>query len=368
MRWIFAILLVVHGSIHFMGLAKAFGWAELTALTEPVSRPMGAVWGVAGVLWLISGGLAALSLRSWWWVALLALVLSQVAIFSAWSDARFGTVANGIVLLVAVWAAAAHGPWGFRAQYRHDVSAELARMDTSNGSAVLTERDLDTLPQAVSGYLRALDLVGHPIPRRLVLKWEGRIRGGPEEDWMTFTAEQHNFLGRPSRYFLMDARRSGLPVDVYHRYVTGHATMRVRLLSLLPMVDAAGPLINRAETVTVFNDLVLFAPAALVTDPIRWEELDVGTVRGHYTVGDETVSATLTFGEDGLLADFVSEDRAAASADGRIFTPMRWSTPVGAWTSVGGLKVPAEGRGLWHAPGGAYAYFEGRVTEIELHP
>lgn len=368
MRWLFVALMVLHGAIHFMGPAKAFGWGEMAALTQPVSRPMGVVWGLAGLVWLAAGWLFISSPRWWWGVALLAVVLSQVAIFSAWDDARFGTLANVIVLVLAVWGAAAHGPWGFRAQYRADVSRELARSGATAEARVLTEADLDGLPAAVAGHLRGLGLVGQPVPRHLVLRWEGRIRGGPEDDWMTFTAEQHNFLDRPSRYFLMDARRGGLPVDVYHRYVGGEATMRVRLLSLLPLVDAAGPAMNRAETVTLFNDLVLFAPAALVTGPVRWEAVDAATVRGHYTVGGETVSATLTFGDDGLLEDFVSDDRSAASEDGRSFTSMRWSTPVPAWTAVDGQSVPAGARGLWHAPEGTYAYFEGRVTGIELHP
>ena len=368
MRWLFVALMVVHGSIHFMGPAKAFGWAEMAALTQPVSRPMGLVWGLAGLLWLVAAWLFVTAPRWWWAVALLAIAVSQVAIFSAWGDARFGTVANVVVLLVAIWAAAAQGPWGFRAQYRADVSGEQAGLQAAGRSSVLTESDLDELPGPVAGYLRALELLGRPVPRHLVLRWEGRIRSGPDDDWMGFTAEQQNFLDRPSRYFIMDARRGGLPVDVYHRYVSGQATMRVRLLSLVPMVDASGASMNRAETVTLFNDLVLFAPAALTTAPVRWEELDPRTVRGHYTVGDETVSATLTFGEDGLLSDFVSDDRSVASSDGRSFTPMRWSTPAPEWTTVDGWMVPAEGRGLWHAPDGSYAYFEGRVTGIELSP
>jgi hypothetical protein len=35
MRWIFVALMLVHGLIHFMGPAKAFGLAELPQLTQP---------------------------------------------------------------------------------------------------------------------------------------------------------------------------------------------------------------------------------------------------------------------------------------------------------------------------------------------
>ena len=32
-----------------------------------------------------------------------------------------------------------------------------------------------------------------------------------------------------------------------------------------------------AETVTLFNDMCLFAPAALVGAPVRWTEIDART-------------------------------------------------------------------------------------------
>jgi hypothetical protein len=54
MRWIVAILLAVHGLIHFMGFAKAFGYAELPQLTLPASRAMGVVWLTGGVLVVVS--------------------------------------------------------------------------------------------------------------------------------------------------------------------------------------------------------------------------------------------------------------------------------------------------------------------------
>ena len=37
MTTIFAIVLVVHGVIHLLGFAKAFGLAELPQLTQPIS-------------------------------------------------------------------------------------------------------------------------------------------------------------------------------------------------------------------------------------------------------------------------------------------------------------------------------------------
>ena len=43
MRWVFAVIIAVHGLIHLMGPAEAFGLADLPQLTQPISRGMGLV-------------------------------------------------------------------------------------------------------------------------------------------------------------------------------------------------------------------------------------------------------------------------------------------------------------------------------------
>ena len=59
MRWVVVVLLAVHGLIHLMGFAKAFGYAELPQLTQPISREVGVLWLGAGVLVVASAVMLA---------------------------------------------------------------------------------------------------------------------------------------------------------------------------------------------------------------------------------------------------------------------------------------------------------------------
>lgn len=368
MRWLVVALLVVHGLIHFMGFAKAFGLAELEALARPISRGMGVVWLLAGLGFLVAALLLLRSPRIWWWVALASVVLSQAVIVASWSDAKWGTVANLLVLAAVVYGAASQGPWSFRATYRDAVAQRLATLPAD--PPPVTEEEVARLPEPVGRYLRVAGSVGRPRPTWFRAVWRGRIRGGPDEPWMTFTAEQHNFTAEPARFFLMDATRAGLPVDVLHAYRAGEATMRVRLLSLFSMVDEKGPAMDRAETVTVLNDLALMAPGALVDPAIGWEAVDDTTARARYTVADRTVTATLRFNGAGELVDFVSDDRFAADSDGSSPTPVRWSTPVSGYRDAGdGRRVFSRGSALWHPEDGEpWAYIEADILEVEVGP
>jgi hypothetical protein len=83
----------------------------------------------------------------------------------------------------------------------------------------------------------------------------------------------------------MDARMKGLPVDVLHAFDDNGATMRVRLLSVRTMVDAKGAELTRAETVTLFNDLCVCAPGALVFADVTWEPIDAHRATGRWTSG-----------------------------------------------------------------------------------
>jgi hypothetical protein len=196
-------------------------------------------------------------------------------------------------------------------------------------------------------------------------RFHGRIRGNPSKPWMTFTGEQVNTFGlQPGRLFLMDAELFGLPVEVLHVFTAGRATMRVRALSLFTMVDASGPAMDRGETVTIFNDLCILAPAALVDAPITWTSLDHHHVRGAYTYGANTVTAELTFDDDDELVDFLSDDRSAASTDGKTFTPQRWSTPIGGYRDLGAARLGTIGEGHWHAAAGEFSYIEFNLDDI----
>ena len=184
---------------------------------------------------------------------------------------------------------------------------------------------------------------------------------------MPFTGRQVNTFGpRPRRVFLMDATRSGLPVTVLHSFKDGTATMRVKVLSLFPVVDASGAEMNRGETVTVFNDLVVLAPAAIVDAPVRWTAVDAQHVRGVFTDGDQTVSAELTFNAEHDLVDFTSDDRSRASTDGKSFDPLRWSTPLSGHRDLDGRRIMTTGEGRWHAPlpEGLFTYLEFHIDDI----
>jgi len=368
LRWITVVVLTGHGLIHLFGAAKGFGWAEVNELQQPIG-PAAVLWLLACVLILASAALLATGAPTWWWgLAGTGAVTSQVAIATSWSDAKVGTVINVLLVLGAAYGFASAGPTSYHAQWRNQ--ATLALADVGPEQPRVTEADLAGLPAPLAAYVRRSGAVGQPRVTSLRADIHGRIRSGPDAAWMPFTGEQVNTYGpRPTRAFIIDATRSGLPVTVLHMYDHTTATMRGKLLSIATVVDASGPEMDRSETVTVFNDLVVLAPGAIVDAPVRWTPLDAAHVRGVFTTDDQSVSAVLTFNAQHDLVDFASQDRFRASADGKSFAKQDWSTPLAAFRESGGYRLPTIGEGRWSAPApeGTFTYLEFHLDDIHYN-
>ena len=224
----------------------------------------------------------------------------------AWRDAWAGTLANGVLLAVVVYGFLTEGPWSFRGGV--PTATPPPAWHGPLAAPVVTESDIAGLPDPVRRYLRGPGVVGRPRVQNYHLRFRGRIRSAPDAAWMPFVAEQQSFADQPTRLFFMRARMFGLPVFVFHRLADGHATMRVKIAGAVPMVDASGDEMDRSEAVTLFNDMCLLAPGTLLDKHIVWEPVDARTVRARFTNGTQTIAATLHFGDDGLLTNFVSDD------------------------------------------------------------
>jgi len=365
MRFALAFVLTVHALIHLMGFAKAFAYAALPQLVIPISRPMGLLWLLATLLlWAAVVALWAAP-RAFWILGAAGLVISQAVIFASWGDARFGTLANLVVLAAVAYGAFAWGPFGLHAEYLRHVSLAQRGLAAQPATAI-TEADLAPLPPPVQRYLRFAGVVGQPRVQSFRVRMSGRIRSAADAPWMPFSAEQHSFFDPPRRYFFMQATRAGLPLDGLHAYAEAGAgaSMRIKLLSMFPVVDVKGPALTRTETVTVLNDMAIMAPAALIDPAIRWRQIDERQTEATFTNGPHEVRAVLVFDAGGALSDFWSDDRPALAADGVTLQPQRWSTPVGDYRSQGAYRLASRGEARYAAPSGEYAY--GQFDGIEV--
>lgn len=138
---------------------QGYGLVAVPPLPHAIAPRSALAWLAAALLLMSSGVLVLAGPRAWWMAALPGVLFSQAVVVVAWSDAKFGTLANVIVLV------------------------PLAIVI---GGRSVTEADLASYPPLLQRCLTRAGAVGKSRVRKEVAAviwtvkraWLGRLRGG----------------------------------------------------------------------------------------------------------------------------------------------------------------------------------------------
>ncbi len=237
--------------------------------------------------------------------------------------------------------------------------------DRTQSQPMITAESIVSLPAPVQRFLHKNGTVGRRRVTSILATYDMEIFAKPGSAGMAGQAQQYDRLDSPKRLFFMETAMRGLPVAVLHDYQGTGARMQVRIASLVNVVNIAGrPDLARTETVTLLNDLCMFAPSWLTDRRLQWRPIDDHSATVTFTNGPHTVNATLLFDDQDQLVNFVSEDRGALQDDGTLKI-MRWSTPMRSAQSFDGRLYPTEGEAVWHYPEGAFTYGKMKNAKVE---
>ena len=359
MRTALLILVFIHGIIHLFGFVKAFGLSEMQQLTQTITKPFGIVWLLAFVFFVLAGIMFASKNNYWWLFGFIAVVISQALIIYFWQDAKFGTIANVIILVATV---IGYSTWSYYGKYQTDVKTALQQKEYFQNS-VLTETDIQHLPEPVKKYIRYTGSIGKPKVNNFKTECTGKIRKDEQSEWMPFTCEQYNFMQTPTRLFFMNAAMKGLPIGGYHCFKNGVAFMDIRLFSIFKVQYMAGAEMDLSETVTFFNDMCCLAPPTLIDKRIKWPEVEGNKVKASFTNNNITVSAWLYFNDKGELINFISEDRYAGDT-GKQYP---WSTPLKEYHKTNGYKLMGNAEVIYSYPDRDLCYGIFKLINIEYN-
>ncbi len=360
---IFLLIVLLHALIHLLGFVKAYNLAEINQLTQPISKMSGILWLLATILFISVILLFILKQNYWWMIATVAILLSQILIFQSWSDAKFGTILNLIIVIPVIIAFFSALPSSYQNIYKSEVQKRLEPIENIPN---VSEKDTQHLPDSIQKYLQYTGVISRPKINNFRLLFKGEMKQKMDGKWMDITSEQYNFYSNYTRLFYIRSSLYGIPFDGLHKYVGHKATMQIKVASIFQVVDAKGEEMDQSDTVTFFNDMCLFAPATLIDKNINWEQIDPLTVRAKFINKDITITATLYFNEKGQLINFISNDRYLTGS-GKKYENYKWSTPVKRYKNFNGRKIPTYGEAIWHTLEGEFTYAKFDLKEIEYN-
>lgn len=363
MKYVITFLMALHGLIHLAGFVKSLNPGRMLNIMRNVSRPLGIVSLMAALLIILSSVLYFFENEYWWVSGSIAIIFSQIFIIVFWSDAKYGTIINLLMILPLLIGYNESKTDSFKKIFNKEVEAGLRR---TVKQGILKEAELLNLPEIVKKYITFSGAIGREKILNLNVKFEGGIITEKGGDFLDCRVDQYNFFVFPKRVFYIDSRLYGIKFDALHLYKENKASMKIKLLSLIQVADAKGEKMTQSETVTMFNDMCLLAPATLIDKNIIWKEIDSTSVKAQFSNAGYTITAVLQFKESGELINFYSDDRFESS-DGKIYKRYRWSTPVEKYADFDGRKLPVFAKAIWHYPEGDFCYAKFIIKNIEYN-
>lgn len=202
------------------------------------------------------------------------------------------------------------------------------------------------------------------LPRGVRLTQVGEMQVKPGR-WLSFRAMQD--LSTERVEFAWRARFRVAPLvslRVVDWYRDGDGGLEGRVWGLVPVVRARGPETARAEAMRYLSELAWVPHALIANDELEWRELDGRTVEVATRVASSRVAVRLQLDAAGDIVGVSADARPRLEGKRTIERPFRGS--FGEYRELGGLRVPTTAEVAWELPDGAFPYFRGRVTSLEL--
>lgn len=361
-RIAFVIIIGLHGLIHLLGFAKAFGLAEIRELTQLVSKPMGALWLLSAVLFLATGLVYTTGSSHWWLLGIAATLISQVLIAYFWKDAKFGTLPNVLILLVSV---IAYADFSIAKTVRTEVDHVLTQMDHST-SEVITERTIADLPMPVQKWLRHSGMIGKQDIHSVRLTQKALMKMKPDQkEWSHAEAEQYFTTHPPASIWTV--RLQMMPfVEVVGRdkFQEGKGEMLIKILSLLPIVNSKNNDKTNMGTLQRYLGEIVWFPSAATSPYIVWEGIDDLSAKATMTYEGTTGSGTFYFDENGSFKKFSALRYMGGDDDAQL---KEWIIEVSESGIRNGVRIPTKMTATWKLDKGDWTWLQLELTEISYN-
>ncbi len=251
--------------------------------------------------------------------------------------------------------------WNFNGRINREVSSLLSGAKLGAGPVVTGEM-LRGLPEPVQRYMAYSGVLGKQIPRTIRLKQVGKIRQGEKSAWMKLEAVENYSTSPPGFIWKTFLPTKRFPLTLGRdAYLDGRGSMLIKMLSLLPLVNATGPELDQGAMMRYLNELAWF-PAAFLGENISWKAIDDTSAEVTLTHQGKSASATMYFDQEGKPINFVAKRYRIVGKRCDLET---WSTPYTGYGEFEGLKLPVRGKAVWILKEGDQAYVELEITELE---
>ncbi|WP_369017274.1 hypothetical protein QBE54_05870 [Thermatribacter velox] len=267
------------------------------------------------------------------------------------------------IALISLFVLSLVGSFFFKRGVVSEVQGLFGQKRTEK-TEIVTEKDLEGLPEPVQRWLRQTNIVGRKKIFAVRLKQRGLIRTTEEQPWMSARAEQYFTVDNPG--FLWKVRVKVNPFLFLvgrDKYFKGKGNMLIKLLAFINVVNAQGREIDQGTMLRYLGEIVWF-PSAALNDYVEWQAIDDRSARAIMTYGGITAQAVFSFNENGDVVGFSC--KRYMTRNGR-YSLEDYSAKLEAHKEFEGIRVPTKGEVSWKLESGDFTYYKLEITDLEYN-
>jgi len=361
MKYIFSILIFLHGTIHIMGFLKGFKIAQISNLQIDISPVSGIFWLIAFLLFALSATGFALGKDFWLYFAVPALIISAYLVISTWIDAKYGMIPNAIILFVALVSLSSCSINKMIARETEEI-LDAAKI---SDPVIITKTDIQELPAPVQQWMRSTGIIGKPAINNARVCQKALMKMKPEQqDWQTAEAEQYTTMSPPAFVWTVNMKMAPLiKIRGRDKFVAGKGEMLIKLISLINVVNEKGSRMDESTIQRFLGELVWF-PSVALSPYISWEAIDDTSAKATMTYKETTGSGTFYFNENGDFVKFVALRFMGNKPDAKRYP---WVLTVEDYAVFEDINVPSKMKATWKLDKGDWTWLDLEITSIEYN-
>lgn len=215
---------------------------------------------------------------------------------------------------------------------------------------------LESLPEPVRRYLKRALPEGLPIVRTARLRHDGFFRTSLEGKWEKIRGEQY-ISGVQPGFVWKGVTKLFSAVD---SFIENKGNLSVWLFSALPIVNKAGPDIDRAEVLRWLAEGALVPSNLLPSEDLQWLAVDESSAIIMYTFRQRMFSLLVRFNTHN---EIISVEAKRPYNNG----VQQWKGTFSNYKSIGGHYVPTGLEACWIIDGVEKPYARFTVRHLEFN-
>lgn len=246
--------------------------------------------------------------------------------------------------------------------FASDILVEVKQLHDAiqQDDRVITEQDLQSFPTIMQQWVKKIGLIGIPRIQKAYFKQEGLIRLKPnQKKWTPATAEQWVTTNPPA--FLWKVRM--FPVIGRDLYTNGKGQMKIKLASLIPVVNTSDNEKLNESTLQRFLLELPWYPTAVLSPYLHWEDRGDGQVKVTMDYLNVNGTATYHFSDQGDLLQVRAFRYKEADAQAQ---RLECIGVLKKQQEFAGICIPSEVDITWKLPEGDFTWYQVKVIEAQF--